>query len=345
MAKNSEITLKDPLIVLIDKNTTARRAAIVREAVADLIREENDQDIWKTVSVKTFAPSEQSEVAVALTGHNCAIALIIIDEKELSTLTDGERIPRLPCESVLCGYRLIGQMGSGNDLFFVVRGDIITGVDVISMLLSGIRGVIDINALGSPGVLKTLVNATQMLDKRLNRLVVGRPYELLDSLITMARIKWQISMEHWALLLALAEIPLLKLPSEYPPKQNKIAQEVSAFEGMTGYLVNSSTQRKLPLILDMVGGEIGVFDNDELTSEEERLGRGRYLDREEMFELPYLPLYAREIGMPSRLLPIRELDQSQLATWLYKGFRFIEIRSTQTYDNIPVVQITMPRNF
>jgi hypothetical protein len=263
---------------------------------------------------------------------------------------------------------LIDELGIENDVYFVTRS--ITGVDAISLLMSGARGLVEMEPLGSCWAMQEIIHGVREPEKKLNRLLIGSPYHKLKSLIEMANGRWQLPESHWSLLLALAEIPLLKLPipnkkrqnsdqdtketsdttqegirparGKNKPTQNQIADEIAEWVTVTGYSVSGSTSRKLPLLLNLIMDELDV-DSSEQTQDIELSGKRRMLRGEEMFELPYLPTYVRLLDFPPRLLPIRGLDQSQLAARLYKGLRGIEIVSTSTHENVIVAHVTLPR--
>ncbi len=343
MVDNRQETDKQ-LILLIDRGRNARREAVVGEAIAELDRRRlpTESILRRGIEVRSYFPEETSEIKTAMRENSPTIALVVVLEEELSTLTEGVRLPRIPCESISCGHSLIDWTGLENDIYFVVRTGNITGIDVMSMLLSGARGVIGEEALGVPEVQEALVRATQDRDKRLHRLAIGRPYHKLDAMIDMARDRWQIDITQWRLLLALAEIPLIRLPSGHPPKCNLLADEIGKFESVTGPAQTSTTRRKLRLVFDLVRDELAFGDDDSPISDESSENRG-FLDHEDSFDLPYLPLYARLVGFPARILPIRGIDQLDLATLLYKGLR-IGIASSKPFDEIVVANVTVPRN-
>lgn len=326
-------------LVLLDKQIIARRKVVIEEAAVELAKSDPGS---VDVGLEYLPATNISQIRKRLTRQSSKLIMVVVHEDDLSGLTDEQKIPRIPCESVALSYSLLDHVGANNDLYVVVRD--ITGVDVISLLLSGVRGVIDVDAIGSSKILKKLVNGTSQPDKRMHRLLIGRPYLAFNALVEMARVRLQIPIQHWRLLLALAEIPVRKLNCDLQPKQKQIANEMSKYEDTTGYVVTNVTSRQLPLVLQLVAGELGLLGEDNTSERRDAGKRRRFLDREEMFELPYLPSYARELGLSSCLLPVRGLDQSQLADYLYKGLRGIETALTSSLDGIALADLTMPRS-
>ena len=339
MADGQGLISSDVSILLIDDEPIARRYAIVGEAAKEGLAT-NGAMIGRNIDIQFLRPSQKPEITQFIKNEKPYIALIVITEEELSLLPN-EKIPRIPCDSIAVGYELVDRVGVANDIYFVVRD--ITGVDVISLLLSGARGVIDSKALGEWSTLQTLIAGISESDKRLNRILIGQPYRELKSLKEMAHGRWQLAPQHWSMLLALAEIPVLRFSiSDNKPKQNQIAREMSKWVEVTGYVVPEVAARRLPTLLTLVTGELEVEDSE--VESDVHSGKRRALSSAEMFELPYLPMYVRELGFPSRLIPIRGLDQTQLVTRLLKGLRGIEVVSTLSRDSgNTIAWLTIPR--
>lgn len=344
MARTSKAIGEEPLLLLVDANAVARRAAVLKEAAKEL-GDVAGQEKWRNLQVIVVHPSEALEY-IARQGETLGVViLVVIAEEGLSLLTDGQRIPRTACDSVSCGYSLLAQVGQANDVYFVARDDKITAVDTVSLLLSGARGVLEMDALGSVEVLRIILGATQESNKPLNRIVIGRPCDQLNALKEAVHARWQMALQHWKLLIALAQIPLLRFPATgNQPTQTGIAGEMSKWSDVTGYMVTKSTERQLPLVLEFVSEELNVGPEEEGAVDDRYAPGRRQLTRAQMYELPYLPMYARLLGLPSQLLPIDGIDDSNLDDQLYKGLRGLEIASTSSAGDFPIGHITIPRD-
>ena len=335
MKTSKVLTNGNPSLFLYDQKLYARRHLVIKDAAQEVLGTE--------VDVKRIS-TESSLVSHWIDGSSGSIIFIVITENQLADLKEN-RLPRVCCDSIRIGYDLIDKVGTNNDIYFVVRD--VTGADVVSMLLSGARGVIDPDFLGSSEVIKKVLDEVRTRDRRLNRLLIGRPSQTLKSLREMVVSKWQLASTHWELLLALGEIPCIRLHvNKNMPNQKGIANEIANWHRVTGYLVNTNTSKKIPTIMELVASEVLEDDETDDWTIEERQNKRRQLSGSEMLELPYLPMYARYLGFPSRLLPISGYDQSQIAIKLYSGLRGIEFVTTKYHENGDVVisNITMPRN-
>lgn len=340
-------------ILVVDGNMAARRCAIIRETVEDLAKKRGNGG-WANIKVETFLPSNKNDIGRILRTIKPLIVLVILAETKFSKLADGRRLPRVPCESIMCGYEIIAQIGVPNDVYFVARDDNISGVDVMSILLSGARGIIDLESLGSTVILKTLLDATKnpVTLKKQNRLLVGRPYKRLEKLLDMT--KNRLTPNQWNLLLALAEIPCVPLKVNTKSgnaNQTAIALEVSRWWQMTGYRVTDETRRHIVSVLLEIKSNLALgtdgYEDDldyEFEEEDEEDMDSSELTKMQKRELPYLPLYARMMGLPSRLLPIRGLDETLLASELFKkGINGMHIKAPTKKNGIVVGEVTMRR--
>lgn len=346
---SDDVTAKEiPAILLIDQNPSARRSVVLSSAVTEL----NEKENWgaNLVGVETVLPTQKDKIKQFLRNHSQGIIFVAITENDLSTLSNGNRLPRKPCDSISCAFEIIGQIGESNDLYFLTRNNI-TGVDAISMLLSGARGVIDMEALGSAEVIKCVIRANRDTNKNLSRILVGDPYTKLDRLIDT--IKNQVPIGHWNLLLALAEIPRVRLDVSGNANQIKIASALSKWKDITGFQGSEDvTRRHLASILNIIKGWIDVnpeedeYEDDELFEDDEvehESRSTRQLTRSEMQELPYLPTYARMFGLPRRLIPIRDADESKLGTQLFRqGIMGMYVKSPSIKSGIKIGRVTMP---
>lgn len=350
------------LVLIIDGQNHARRDAVLRAAF-DAIRSRDSRDIYRDVQINSFPPSEQLEIKESLRAaaqkHIPTLTLVVVSERDRSKPADGIT-GRLPCDSISLGYGLIDEAGVANDIYYVVND--ITAVETLSLLLSGARGVIQVDALGAVGLLMALVDGTTERDKRLNRKLAGRPYHELELAIDVWRRNLQIADRHWLLVLALAEIPVMRLPTQRTrdiaeassieekrkarkqPTQKQIALEISLYSSVTGFSYSGS-ERLLPDVLKMLEVAIMQIETGEQASyEPSSVEKRRRLAQEEMFELPFLPVYARRAGFPSRLLPIRGINDTQLSDHLYAGISRVEIKRTRSADALVIADVTVPRD-
>jgi len=341
-----------PSILVVDGNPAARRCAIIRETVAELADKSGD-GTWAAMKVEAMLPSKTSNVIKKIQDIQPCIVLVVLTETKFSKLTGGKQIPRVPCDSIACGYEIIEQIGVSSDVYFVPRDDNISGVDIMSMLLSGARGVVDLETLGSGVILKTLLQATKNPDavKKKNRLLVGRPYKQLGTLLDMT--KSRLTPNQWNLLLALAEIPCTTLKVNTKSgnaNQKAIALEISRWWERTGYRGSDETSRNVVNVLLEIKGNLASslvegegnfeygFDEEEYDLDDHEL------TKMQKRELPYLPLYARMMGLPSLLLPIRGLDETLLTSELFKkGVNGMHVKAPISKNGIPVGEVTMPR--
>lgn len=344
MSRGDVTSNKAPAILLIDRNPAARRSAVIGSAIAEL-QESEVSGVNPTV-IETALPTQRDKIEQFLRAHALGAAFIAVNETELSTLSDGERLPRRPCESISCGFEILKQKVNEHDLYFLTR-DNVTGVDIASLLLSGARGVIDMEALGSLEVVRRIIQATRDTGKELNRILAGDPYTKLDRLIDL--VKNQMPVGHWNLLLALAEIPRVRLDVSGNANQSKIAAALSRWKDVTGFQGSEQvTSRHLASVLNIIKRHVDVnpdednYDEDE-DEEVENIGRTRYLTRAELKELPFLPAYARMFGLPRRLIPILGADESKLGTQLFKqGVMGMHVKSLSGGGDVKLGSVIMP---
>ena len=341
-----DVTIKNlPAFLLVDRNQAARRAVVLKSAIVELNERVGRGETPPVV--EAALPTQKDKIKQFLEAHPAGITFVAVTEKELSMMSDDGGLPRMPCASIACGFEIINQKGGKHDLYFLTR-DNVTGVDIVSMLLSGARGVIDLEAVGSLEVVKCVIQATRDTDKRLKRILVGEPHTKLDRLIDI--VKNQMSVGHWTLLLALAEIPRIRLDVSGNANQRKIASALSNWKHVTGFQGSENvTSRHLASILNIIKQHVDVnpdedeYDEDE-DEEAEREGRTRQLTQAELKELPFLPAYARMFGLPRRLIPVRAADESKLASQLFnQGVMGIHVQSPPSnLGGIQVGRVTMP---
>lgn len=353
-------------IYLADDQPLAGRISMLETTVKSST-DTSGQKYWAALGVEGLSSANMGEAEARLRAGN-AVALVVLTAENLTMLTDGH-LPRRVCAPVNVGYELLNQLNGIGDVYFLAAQ--ITGVEILSLLLSGARGVLDMGVLGSVGILRHLCDATRDIEKGMNRIAAGHSFSELDKLIQTVRVKWRMAPEHWRLLLAFGEVPVMKLPCGFPPNQDNAARALARYEGITGYVVSKRTARKIPALLDYVGSELDQLndekqqrdnagdenwpedtmpeseethslDEDQSAPNPRRWREGR-LTPEEKADLPYLPVTIRHLGFPQRLLPIRGLDQSHLSGRLYDGILGIDVLRTRSFGGIRFVQLTMAR--
>lgn len=345
MSRSDVTAKKTPAILLIDRNLTARRSVVLGSAISELYEKEGKG--LNPPPVEAALPTQRNKIEQFLRVQPFGSIFVAVTESELSTLSDGERLPRKPCDSISCGFEIINQKVGDHDLYFLTR-DNITGVDIASLLLSGARGIIDLEALGSLEVVGRVIQATHDTDKELNRILVGDPYTKLDRLIDL--VKNQMPVGHWNLLLALAEIPRVRLDVSGNVNQIKIAAALARWKDITGFQGSEQvTSRHLASVLNIIKRHVDVnpdednYDENEEDDEVESRSRTRYLTRGELKELPFLPAYARMFGLPRRLIPILGADESKLSTQLFKqGVMGMHVKSLYEGGVVKVGSVIMP---
>ena len=209
-------------VVLIDSNRSARRVAVLREALSEATRRESQCD-FKELKVTDLYGYRQQEIQNVFTRFSKSVVFVVVDEKELTTL-QYRRLPRIPCESISCGYELIRSLGRRADVYFVIRRNV-SGLDVLSMLLSGARGVVDREVLGSTDLISLTVSSLMHSDRE-RRIVAGHAAYVLESIIQLIKGKHGMAKRHFALLVALAEIPRQRLDIGEKVTQKEVVNQV-----------------------------------------------------------------------------------------------------------------------
>lgn len=338
MAADGDLTLP---VVWVDTEPKARRASLLRQAIEESRPPHSGQTGDKVIVKLCECDSTSKTRILSLAQANPSLIFIVVSEAELAAF--GTDLQRIPCASVRLGYELISECSTCNDIYFVIPSGRATGVDVLSLLVSGARGVVGLDALCSSQIVRALVNRYGKGQRLEDPIVAGEPMELLDHLIELvdARYKRQAKFE---LLLALSEIPLARLPIQGSPTNTQLAEEIGKFGNKTGYYRNTNTERIIPLIVDeveqLLESPVGSMITEELPHQLRlRLG---YLGRVKMIDPPYLPMYARLVyGLPSCLLPVRDTRRPEQPRVLYDTLTKIR-PNTHLLDDIPFCRIRMP---
>lgn len=328
-------------IYLLDENPVSHLGTILQSVASESALTTRTP----VIEIRVIRNLDLIEVVSSLR-EEISILLVVVDDREHTRLLGG-RLPRLPCPSIAFGYKVLDQVGRNGNVFFVMRE--ITGVETISLLLSGAKGIIDVEALSSRLLLRKVVESVFEEEKKLNRLIAGRAYDELEKLIQMARSKWQIAPHHWNLLLALAEVPVDEIPGRTLPNMDQFTRIMARYEQVTGFHPTiSNTARKIELVLDLVTEELNshyyesqsVEEYDDDVEEQREKG----LSIRQKAQLLYLPLSVRRLGFPKTLLPINGLDASYLHSRLYKGLRGIDLASPTLSGEIRIARATVSRD-
>jgi hypothetical protein len=326
-------------VVLIDSNRSARRVAVLNEALSEATQRESQRDLEKH-KVTDLYVYRQQEIEDTFTRFSKSVVFVVIDENELTTLKHG-RLPRVPCESIACGYELIRSLGRRADVYFVIRRNV-SGLDVLSMLLSGARGVVDRDVLGSSELIRMTVS-TLMQSERERGIVAGHAAHVLDSLIQLIKEKHRMAKRHFALLVALAEIPRRRLDIGDRVTQIEVVNQIQRHFDATGYKVKLDTYRLLPTLLTIVKDGVSLEEDEDAESEDPDNSRFT-LTRSQKQELAFLPAYAREFGLPAHVLPVRGIDEINLISHIYKyGVYGIETVTQRNAERIQILQVSLPR--
>ena len=105
--------------VLVDHNRSARRAAVLSQALAEAAQS-GSHNKMKEVNVTDVYTYRQPEIHAAIAQFSRSAVFIVVDEDELTALTDGRRLPRVPCQSIACGYELMNSLPGKADRKSVV---------------------------------------------------------------------------------------------------------------------------------------------------------------------------------------------------------------------------------
>lgn len=260
------------------------------------------------------------------------IAIVVVSEKRLSEFTDGQ-LPRKPCPSIAAGYRLLDTHQSARkrlDLHLVVKREV-TGVELLSMLVSGTAGVADIDGLAAI-VRRAALTRCQAQDAGHHRhLLFGECYTTLDRFADQFR---DVAPDLWKVSLALAEVPADQLDLGERGTQREAAEALDSWSHVTGYVDDGNTYRRIGRLAKMVGHS----DQDEDEGEPGRLHKP-----EKLRILPSLPMYVRRFGYPPCLLPIRGRDQPGLAVDLYKVLQAVRVRSSNPELGLEIGLADIPR--
>lgn len=319
-------------LFLVDNKMIARRRSIIQSTLAEM-----GKDASK-LNFQHIGSAEYSKI-IDVANKADTIALFTVGHEQLASLSENGSLPRIVCETLAHGYETINQLGSESNVYAVVGK--ITGVEVLSLLLSGFKGVLDVNSLGSTAMIRRILSDVNKTERLQKCLLIGRPYLSFKFLSQALRSDLQIDGSQWNLLLALAEIPMIKLPfSGKVPKQKTLASTIAEWSHATGYLSIDAASRNLPKIQDTL---FDILTSEDYKSELHLIELGDFgtLDKNDQIDLHYLPLYARLIGLPSCLIPIRGADESQIQSLLYKGLRGTEVSRSETYDMLVHASLTI----
>jgi len=326
-------------VVLIDSNRSARRVAVLREALSEATRRESQCD-FKDLKVTDLYGYRQQEIQNAFTRFSKSVVFVVVDEKELTTLKY-RRLPRIPCASISCGYELIRSLGRRADVYFVIRRNV-SGLDVLSMLLSGARGVVDREVLGSSDLISLTVSSLMHGDRE-RCIVAGHAAHVLDSIIQLIKVKHGMAKRHFALLVALAEIPRQRLNIGDRVTQKEVVNQIQRYFDATGYQVKLDTYRLLPILLTIVKHGVSLEGDEDVEREEPDHSRFM-LTRGERQELAFLPAYAREFGLPAHVLPVRDVDEINLINHIYKyGVNGVETVAQRNAERLEIRQVSLHR--
>jgi len=326
-------------VVLIDSNRSARRVAVLNEALSEATQRESQRDLEK-LKVTDLYVYRQQEIEDTFTRFSKSVVFVVIDENELTTLKHG-RLPRVPCESIACGYELIRSLGRRADVYFVIRRNV-SGLDVLSMLLSGARGVVDREVLGSSDLISLTVSSLMHGDRE-RRIVAGHAAHVLDSTIQLIKVKHGMAKRHFALLVALAEIPRRRLNIGDRVTQKEVVNQIQRYFDATGYQVKLDTYRLLPILLTIVKQGVSLEEDEDVEREEPDNSRFM-LTRGQRQELAFLPTYAREFGLPAHVLPVRDIDEINLINHIYKyGVNGVETVAQRNAERLEIRQVSLRR--
>ena len=319
-------------IVLLDHNCAARRRSVIAEALS-----EGAERSLHAVNLEVLYSYRRSDVHGVIENFSRCRVFVVIGEEQLATLSDKSRLPRIPCASIACGYELLDQFRTGVDVYFVTGGAV-CGFDVASMLLSGATGVIDSETLGATALIELILD-----DKRdpSYRILAGRPQRVLESAIQLIRGKHRMAERHFSLLMALAEIPAVRLDISAPVTQKEVVNQIQSYVTTTGFNVKLDTYRLLPTLLTILKGEMATDEKDQDGDDGEDDSR-LMLNRNEKPELAYLPLYARMMGLPACVLPIRGVPQENLIREIYRRGIYGLERVDQTVQGVQIGLYTLP---
>jgi hypothetical protein len=225
-------------------------------------------------------------------------------------------------------------------LYFVAPS-YIGGVDVLTLLHAGARGVVDKRALGCTGVFKSILSSQpRQSEADEQNVIIGTPYDRLAYLKRWAIDEYRIPESHWCLLVALAQIPSPRLGAAGGRLSAYAAADMlSSWHLHTGYHKNSITRRQVPLVFKLLRDvliEAMDIDDDEVDAEVMRTFVNTYLPgirlTDNIFELGYLPTYARLIGLPNVFIPLRLESRHDLASMLYQVLSNVRIYTLAPID-------------
>jgi len=285
---------------------------------------------------RSFQEYEQTQ---GLLREGSSIVLIAVDETILS-LAQAKLPVRTPCGSIKFGYELLGNARNADEVYFLVRRGSTTGLDVLTLFLSGARGVIDMEAMVNPEVIESIVNARSAGDTNRFRYVVGGAYLVFDQLLDLySRIT---SRPQWEIMLTLCEVPHNRLIiDDAQTMTNKaIVRALSKPSAYTVFLPNTASDRNVGELIAALEEEleqISVRDSEKSVAWErdlDQMGEEIIVPIVGEFDSAYLPLYVRQLGFPARLLPIRDVEDSKLVKHLYDGLSKVgrprKVRTTPT---------------
>jgi hypothetical protein len=155
-----------------------------------------------------------------------------------------------------------------------------------------------------------------------------------------------MAKRHFALLVALAEIPRLRLNISERVTQKEVVNQVQSHFDETGYKVKLDTYRLLPTVLTIVKEAMSdQYEEDMSEWGDESLEDSSrlILSKSERPELAFLPSYARNFGLPTHVLPVRGISQEDLIKHLYKrGLYGVETIAVRQVENVQIRQVTLP---
>jgi hypothetical protein len=330
-------------MVVIDDNPAARRIAVLSQALADAQRA-NSRAVPGRVEATDLYTYGQPEIEAVVARFSRSSVFVVVNEERLSELTGGKAVPRVPSQSIAYGYELMSKFGTNVDVYFVVRRNA-GGLDVISMLLSGARGVIDSEVLGSSALISIVLKGLAEPATE-TRILAGRAAQVLDSFVQLVRSKYRMAKHHFALLVALAEIPLMRLNITDRVTQKEVVNQLQRHFDETGYEVKLDTYRLLPTVLTIVKETISDdYEEDVSECGDENLEDNSrlILSKSERPELAFLPSYARHFGLPAQVLPVRGINQADLIKHLYKrGLYGVETLGALQFEGVQISQVTFP---
>ena len=287
-------------LAFVDSNQAARRSEIVRVVVGEEAKVADCEVV--------FSSHKNPEGLGAL--EDLDTVVVVIGDRELAGLTEG-KYPRRCATALQEAFSLLdscSNAGKDLDLYIVVKSDV-SGVDVLSILLSGTAGVADLDGL-APLVSRAIVRHRLPVAERMaKRLLIGQPYVALDHFLEKHK---HLSRELFEAAIALAEVPVDQLDLGDKATQTEAAAALDAWSHVTGYHDFGSTYRH-------IGSLAKCWD------EQDEDGN-RLHKTEKLRLLPNLPLYARRQGFPGRLIPIRGRRQQEITVDLYRGLREVRVR-------------------